>query len=205
MTRPPIFRRPPGFPNTSIGVSTWSPFRVARDARASRVGAAVGRRDPIAAGQRAISPHHGIGRGMKVGKEEIVGLLAAVERFLKLDHDAEWRDWEAGFEMIDLLAGIPGMNATRRPEIANHAPHVVLEWSPWHDAPLAAEVVRLLRAGEPPIAVLAEGERTVRVAVWTCATMSIDRGQKDPRGISRYHMNQYVCTSNVCLAPDHGG
>ena len=32
---------------------------------------------------------------MKVGKEEIVGLLAAVERFLKLDHDAEWRVWEA--------------------------------------------------------------------------------------------------------------
>ncbi len=129
----------------------------------------MGRPDLIAAGRRAISPHDGIGRGMKVGKEEIIGLMAAVERFVKLDHDAEWRGWEARVsEMIDLVAGIPGMNARRDvPEIANHAPHVMLEWSRWHDTPLAADVVRLLGEGDPPIAVLAEGERTVRVAVWT--------------------------------------
>lgn len=132
-------------------------------------GLLLGRPDLIAAGRRAISPHMGIGRGMKVGKEEIMGLLAAVDRFLKLDHDAEWRDWEARVsEMIDLLAGIPGMNARRDvPEIANHAPHLLLEWSRWHAAPSAAEVARQLREGDPPIAILAEGERTLRVAVWT--------------------------------------
>jgi uncharacterized pyridoxal phosphate-dependent enzyme len=132
-------------------------------------GLLLGRPDLIAAGRRAISPHMGIGRGMKVGKEEIVGLLAAVERFVKLDHDAEWRVWEARVaEMIDLLAGIPGMNARRDvPEIANHAPHLLLEWSRWHAAPPAEKVARLLRDGDPPIAVLAEGERGLRVAVWT--------------------------------------
>ena len=132
-------------------------------------GLLLGRPDLIAAGRRAISPHMGIGRGMKVGKEEIVGLLAAIERFLTLDHAAEWRVWETRVaEMIEILAAVPGMTARRDvPEIANHSPHVILEWSPWHSELTADEVVRRLREGDPSIAVLAEGERGLRVAVWT--------------------------------------
>ena len=158
------------FRNISTRDSTWSPSPAARPLRGPQgSGLLLGRPDLIAAGRRAISPHMGIGRGMKVGKEEIIGLLAAVERFLKLDHDAEWRVWETRVaEMIDLLAEIPGMNARRDvPEIANHSPHVVLEWSRWHAALSAEEVVRRLRDGDPPIAVLAEGERGLRIAVWT--------------------------------------
>jgi L-seryl-tRNA(Ser) seleniumtransferase len=132
-------------------------------------GLLLGRPDLISAARGAISPHLGIGRATKVGKEEIVGLLAAVERFIKLDHDAEWRGWEARVaEMIDLLREIPGMNGRRDvPEIANHAPQLVLEWSWWHAAPTSEEAARLLREGDPPIAVLAAGERSLRVAVWT--------------------------------------
>ncbi len=132
-------------------------------------GLLLGRLDLIAAGRRAISPHMGMGRGMKVGKEEIIGLLAAIERFLTLDHAAEWRVWETRVaEMIEIVAAVPGMTARRDlPEIANHSPHVILEWSPWHSELTADEVVRRLREGEPSIAVLAEGERGLRVAVWT--------------------------------------
>lgn len=132
-------------------------------------GLLLGRPDLIASGQEAISPHMGIGRAMKVGKEEIVGLLAAVERFLKLDHDGEYRSWDARVaEMIHVLGEIPGMNARRDlPEFANHSPHLVLEWSRWHAAPSAEDVVKKLRDGDPPIAVLAEGDRRLRVAVWT--------------------------------------
>ena len=43
----------------------------------------------------------------------------------------------------------------------------MLEWSRWHAAPSAEEVVKTLRNGDPPIAVLAEGDRSLRVAVWT--------------------------------------
>ena len=57
-------------------------------------GLLLGRKDLVEAARNAISPHAGIGRGMKVGKEEIVGLLAAVERYLKVDHDAEQREME---------------------------------------------------------------------------------------------------------------
>ena len=59
---------------------TFSGGKAIRGPQAS--GLLLGRADLIAAGRRAISPSMGIGRGMKVGKEEIVGLLAAVERFL---------------------------------------------------------------------------------------------------------------------------
>jgi L-seryl-tRNA(Ser) seleniumtransferase len=132
-------------------------------------GLLLGRPDLIAAGRRAISPSMGIGRAMKVGKEEIVGLLAAVERYLKLDHDAEWRTWEArSKEIIAQLTQIPGMSASQEvAEIANHVPQVVAEWSRFH-APLKAdEVVRKLWDGDPRIAILAEGEHGLRIMVWT--------------------------------------
>ena len=41
------------------------------------------------------APHHAFGRSLKVGKEEIMGMLAAVEMWAKRDHKAEWAQWEA--------------------------------------------------------------------------------------------------------------
>ena len=40
------------------------------------------------------APHHAFGRSLKVGKEEIMGMLAAVEMWTKRDHKAEWEQWE---------------------------------------------------------------------------------------------------------------
>jgi uncharacterized pyridoxal phosphate-dependent enzyme len=132
-------------------------------------GLLVGRADLIAAARRALSPQMGIGRGMKVGKEEIMGMLAAVERFLTMDHTAESRLWDARVaEMANLLAEIPGVNLRRDlPEIANHSPHLLIEWSRWHVALSAADVVRRLREGDPSIATLGEGDYGLRIAVWT--------------------------------------
>ncbi len=132
-------------------------------------GLLLGRADLIKTGRGALSPHMGIGRGMKVGKEEIMGLLAAVERFLSMDHEAERRVWETrASEMTELLAGIPGVNLRHDvPDIANHSPHVLIEWSRWHVPLSAAEVVHQLREGDPAIAVLAESEYALRIAVWT--------------------------------------
>ncbi len=41
------------------------------------------------------APHHAFGRSLKVGKEEIMGMLAAVEMWVKRDHKAEWAMWES--------------------------------------------------------------------------------------------------------------
>jgi D-glucosaminate-6-phosphate ammonia-lyase len=132
-------------------------------------GLLLGRADLIAQAQLAISPHDGIGRAMKVGKEEIIGLLAAVEFYLKTDHAAELNLWEnRAADMIARLAGIPGMSVhSDLPEIANHAPHVVLRWDGPHGGLSADHVRSRLWEGDPPIAVLVDGERAIRIAMWT--------------------------------------
>src|SRR5882672_1055397 len=93
-------------------------------------GLLLGRKDLIEASLPAMSPFGGIGRGMKVGKEELCGLLAAVERYLKVDHQAEFRELEARVASIRAaLKGVAGVRTDRHvPTIANEVPHVTVEW-----------------------------------------------------------------------------
>ncbi len=130
-------------------------------------GLLLGRKDLIEAGQQCISPNGGIGRGMKVGKEEIAGLVAAVERYLKVDHDAEYRMLGHRVdEVIQTLSGIRGISARKMvPEIANHVPHVVVDWTDKARKPASADVVRELREGDPPIAIQ-NGENAITISVW---------------------------------------
>ena len=61
-------------------------------------------------------PHHGLGRGFKVGKEEIVGLVVALERFVALDHAAEVRARNAQVQYIaEQMTGVPHVTTTLRP------------------------------------------------------------------------------------------
>src|SRR5712692_1183204 len=128
-------------------------------------GLLLGRKDLIETGQQAINPHGGIGRGMKVGKEEMIGLLAAVERYLKADHEAERRELEGrAAHIIETLSKIRGVKAERNvPEIANHVPHVQVEWD---EKRPAREIVQQLLEGEPSIAVSQRGERGLTISVW---------------------------------------
>ena len=75
-------------------------------------GILAGRRDLIAAARASASPNDHIGRGMKVGKEEIVGLVVALNRFVETDHEAAIRRWnDKARWLADQLAGIPGLRA----------------------------------------------------------------------------------------------
>src|SRR5579864_2222537 len=77
-------------------------------------GLLMGRKDLIEAALPSMNPYSSIGRGMKVGKEEMVGLLAAVERYLKVDHDREMKELEARVQdIIGALAKIRGLTAER--------------------------------------------------------------------------------------------
>lgn len=131
-------------------------------------GLLLGRRELVEAARKSISPYGGIGRGMKVGKEEIAGLVAAVERYMGLDHGAERRELDRRAERIlGILAGTAGLTCSLQvPEIANHVPHVLLSWSE-ADLGLAAEgaVDRLLQ-GDPPVAVSRIGEGALRISTW---------------------------------------
>jgi len=73
-------------------------------------------------------PRHGIGRSMKLGKESIIGLMLALERYLQRDYDAEYEHWRSIISMIaEGLADIPGLHVRALPAAPNGQPYPVLK------------------------------------------------------------------------------
>jgi len=130
-------------------------------------GLLLGNKEMIDWGMPCISPHGGIGRGMKVGKEEIMGLLAAVERYLKVDHDAEYRLLESKINYImGVLAKVPGVKTEQFvPEIANHLPHMRVDWDPAQHKLTGEQVSKQLLEGDPAI-MLPASQNGVTISVW---------------------------------------
>ncbi len=132
-------------------------------------GLLLGRKDLIEAAVLNNNPYSdSVARTNKVGKEEIIGLWAALELYLKQDHQAQWRTWEKRVQTIsDLLAPLKAIKKDMYvPEIANHAPHLRLTWDYAASGLSTAEVVRQLREGEPRIEVVPEHRDAIQVAVW---------------------------------------
>jgi L-seryl-tRNA(Ser) seleniumtransferase len=131
-------------------------------------GLLMGRKDLIDAALPAMSPFGGIGRGMKVGKEELCGVLAAVERYLKVDHAAEMRELESRVASIrTALKGVTGIQAERHvPVIANEVPHVTLHWDEAARGLTSQAVVEKLLKGDPPIHVQRPGIGEILISVW---------------------------------------
>jgi D-glucosaminate-6-phosphate ammonia-lyase len=131
-------------------------------------GLLLGRKDLIDGARALVSPHAGIGRAMKVGKEEIVGLLAAVERYLKVDLEEERRLLEAKIaHLAEVVGKVRGVTvATQVPEIANHVPHFVAAWDEGARGLTAKQAHERLQAGDPSIHVLLTGPGKLTVSVW---------------------------------------
>ena len=131
-------------------------------------GLLLGRKDLIEASLPAMSPFGGIGRGMKVGKEELCGLLAAVERYLKVDHQAECRELDVRVASIRAaLKGVAGIATDRLiPEIANEVPHVTVAWDEAARGLTSQAVTEKLLASDPPIHVQRPGNGQLLISVW---------------------------------------
>ncbi len=138
-------------------------------------GLLLGRRDLIEAARLNCSPNSDtIGRGLKVNKEEMLGMMVAVEMFLKRDADAEWREWERRATVVAAAAaGNPRVTVERYvPPIANHVPHVRFSWPTAGAKRLGPAVRQQLRDGEPSIEIVlgdsaAQAERQeIAVGVW---------------------------------------
>ena len=130
-------------------------------------GLLLGRKDLIAAARRNAPPNgNTIGRGMKVNKEEMLGMLAALELYLEKDHAKEMREFEKRAETIRAsAAAVPGVKAeVFVPEVANHVPHVRISWDTGQRT-LADAAVTAMRDGEPSIAIRSEGA-TLVIGVW---------------------------------------
>ena len=130
-------------------------------------GLLLGRKGLIEAARLNAPPNgNTVGRGMKVNKEEMLGMLVALELFLAKDHARENREFERRAEVIRSSAtAVSGVNAeVFVPEIANHVPHVRISWDGADEA-TAAAAVNAMRDGEPSIAIRSEGNALV-VGVW---------------------------------------
>jgi D-glucosaminate-6-phosphate ammonia-lyase len=131
-------------------------------------GLLLGRKDLIAAARLNGPPNSDtIGRGMKVNKEEYLGMMVAVEQYMKRDHAAEWREWEKRVKIIgDSVGPVKGVKTeTFVPEIANAVPHLRITW----DSSVKityADAVKRLREGDPSIEVRPGSKDALEVAVW---------------------------------------
>ncbi|MBK9166471.1 MAG: aminotransferase class V-fold PLP-dependent enzyme [Bryobacterales bacterium] len=130
-------------------------------------GLLLGRKDLIEAARLNGPPYSdSIGRGMKVNKEELLGMMVAVENFVNRDQTAVWNEWEKRCKQIaDLVKPVGGIETeVFVPEIANAVPHLKISWD--QSKLKASEVVRKLREGEPSIEVRPGSRDALYVAVW---------------------------------------
>jgi len=82
---------------------------------------------------QASSPHHGTGRDNKVGKEEMLGMLAAVEAWVARDHAEKWRTWLSYLETISKrVSRIDNVTfSINEPTgLNNHSPVLTISWNP---------------------------------------------------------------------------
>ncbi|HEY6403027.1 MAG TPA: selenocysteine synthase, partial [Blastocatellia bacterium] len=117
-------------------------------------GLLLGRKDLIEAARMNCSPNSdSIGRGMKVNKEEMLGMMVAVEMYLKRDAEAEWKEWERRAKLItDSVAKVPAVKTEIYvPPIANHVPTVRLTWEKAALPLIADDARKQLREGKPSI------------------------------------------------------
>jgi L-seryl-tRNA(Ser) seleniumtransferase len=122
----------------------------------NNTGLLLGRKDLIEAAKLNTNPRGDtIGRMAKVGKEDMVACLAAVERYLRIDHEAEWREFERRLGVIeDSLKAIPTLKSSRVvPPIANHVPHVLFSWDESRVKLTREQLTKELREGNPSIAI----------------------------------------------------
>ncbi len=101
-------------------------------------------------------PHHGIGRPMKVGKEEVIGLMVALQRFLARDMDAERRSQEAQLmTILEGLSDVPGIEPTLLTDATapRAYPTLMVRLNEDRVETSAITLVNELAEGDPPIAV----------------------------------------------------
>jgi D-glucosaminate-6-phosphate ammonia-lyase len=114
-------------------------------------GLLLGREDLVRAAWMHSSPHHTIYRALKVGKEEILGMVAAVEAWFKRDHEAERRLWEGWLrEIADSVERIEGVGTKLVP--GNVSPRLIVTWDRNGIDLTEDELEQRLFEGDPRIA-----------------------------------------------------
>lgn len=124
---------------------------------------------PLILAARKNAPPNGntIGRGMKVNKEEVLGLLVAIEVYLARDHQKDWKIWENQIAMIhDAAVSVPGVTGEKHvPQIANHVPSLRLKVDASKTKMSVDELRIALRNGHPSIETMG-GSESLEITTW---------------------------------------
>ena len=131
-------------------------------------GLLLGKRDLIKAARLHAPPRgNTVGRGMKVNKEEILGMLVALELFLARDHKKVWDMWENQIQIIhDAAASVDGVNPEIHvPEVANHVPSLKVSWDQKKVKITGEEARAKLREGHPSIQTVGDKE-SLGITTW---------------------------------------
>src|SRR3954451_25242532 len=123
-------------------------------------GPLLGRQDLLMSAWQAASPHHAPRRDNKVGREESIGMLAAVEAWVKRDHEGEWKTWLSYLDTIaKRLSAVEGVKtAVREPTgLSNHSPTLTISWDPAKLHIDGEEVAEVLATTKPRIALGTSG------------------------------------------------
>lgn len=132
-------------------------------------GILMGKKNIIAAARLSMPPRgFNIGRGMKINKEEILGMYVALEKYIKADHDKEWKDWETRIAIIDnTVKSISGVTTELHvPPLGNHTPTLRISWDNTKIKISDKELKDTLRAGNPSIEVGGGATNSINVTVF---------------------------------------
>lgn len=131
----------------------------------------------IIEGARLHMPPRGfnIGRGMKVNKEEIVGMYVALEHFMTADHDAEFKIWEEQIATIEnAVKPVKGVSTkVFVPKLGNITPTLEVSWDKSVINMTSKQLLEKLRNGSPSIEVMPREENSINITVWV-----MKRGQE---------------------------
>ncbi len=122
-------------------------------------GLVLGRKDILMSAWQASAPHHGPGRDNKVGREEMIGMLAAVEAWPKRDHEKEWKTWLSWLDHIaKKVSAIEGITTSifEPTELSNKSPVLNIFWDPLVFNITGDEVAEELGRNKPRVAIGAQ-------------------------------------------------
>jgi uncharacterized pyridoxal phosphate-dependent enzyme len=117
-------------------------------------GLLLGRKDLVGYALLNNSPYEDtLGRGQKVGKEEIVGMVKALELYLNEDHDALAKEWARRLEVVSKqITAVPGVSTSMfEPDIANHVPTMRITWDSKRIPLTSREAFQILASSKPSI------------------------------------------------------
>ena len=144
-------------------------------------GLLLGNKEILMSAWQASSPHHGPGRDNKVGREEMIGMLAAVEAWINWDHEAQWKKWTTWLNtIVKKVTAIDGVKANihEPKELSNHSPFLIISWDPAVRNVTGEELAEELGRTTPRIAVGSGGKN--RKEPGAATSIDVTTGQMQP-------------------------